>query len=137
MMSFTALLCIGTIALAQGVAVFKARLSPVAMDATMRATVAGSGSVTAQLTGSRLVVNGSFEGLLSPATIAQVHQSAVTGVRGPVVFDMTIGKATSGTIDGSFDLTPDQAESLRKGRLYVQIHSAKAPEGNLWGWLLP
>jgi len=137
MMSLTALLCIGTLALAQGVAVFNARLSPVAMDATMRATVAGSGSVSARLTGSKLVLNGSFEGLLSPATIAQVRQSAVTGVRGPVLFDVTVSKATSGAIDGVFDLTPEQAESLRKGRLYVQIHSAKAPDGNLWGWLQP
>ena len=103
----------------------------------MLATVAGSGSVSVHLTGSRLVINGSFEGLLSPATTAQVHQSAVTGVRGPVIFDLTIAKSTSGAIDGSIDLTPEQAEALRQGRLYVQINSEKAPAGNLWGWLLP
>jgi hypothetical protein len=107
------------------------------MDATMRATVAGSGSLSARLTGSRLVVSGSFEGLLSPATIAQIRQSAVTGVRGPVVFDLTVAKATSGTIGGSLELTAEQSEILRKGRFYVQIDSEKAPEGNLWGWLLP
>jgi hypothetical protein len=22
------------------------------------------------------------------------------------------------------------------GRFYIQLHSEKAPEGNLWGWLL-
>jgi len=53
------------------------------------------------------------------------------------VFDLTVAKATSGTINGSFDLTPEQLEDLRKGRLYVQLHSEKAPDGNLWGWLLP
>lgn len=131
------LLCLVTVALAQRTELFKTRLSPVAMDATMRATVAGSGSVSARLTGSRLAIGGSFEGLLSPATIAQVRQSAVTGVRGPVVFDLTVTKATSGAIAGSFDLTPEQLEMLGKGRLYVQIHSEKAPDGNLWGWLLP
>ena len=26
---------------------------------------------------------------------------------------------------------------LEKGRLYVQLHSEKAPDGNLWGWLTP
>lgn len=130
-------LCLGMFALAQSAAVFKTRLGPVAMDATMRATVAGAGSVSARLTGSRLVVTGSFEGLLSPATIAQVRRSPVTGVRGPAVFDLTVAKATSGTINGSFDLTPEQLEDLRKGRLYVQLHSEKAPDGNLWGWLLP
>jgi hypothetical protein len=132
-----AVLCLGTFAFAQSSTVFKTRLSPVAMDATMRATVAGSGSVSVRLTGSRLVVSGSFEGLLSPATMAQMRRSPVTGVRGPAVFDLTVTKAAGGTIGGSFDLTPVQIEDLRKGRFYVQLHSEKAPDGNLWGWLLP
>ena len=132
-----AVLCLGTFALAQSATVFKTRLSPVAMDAGMRATVAGSGSVSGRLAGSRLVVAGSFQGLLSPATMAQVRRSPVTGVRGPAVFDLTVSKAASGTIGGSFDLTPMQIEDLRKGRLYMQLNSEKAPDGNLWGWLLP
>jgi len=132
-----AVLCLGTFAFAQSGTVFKTRLSPVAMDATMRATVAGSGSVSVRLTGSRLVVTGSFEGLLSPATMAQVRRSPVTGVRGPALFDLTVTKAAGGAISGSFDLTPVQIEDLRKGRFYVQLHSEKAPDGNLWGWLLP
>jgi hypothetical protein len=128
--------CTGTLSLAQA-ATLKARLSPVAMDASMLSTVAGSGSVSVRLTGSRLVIDGSFEGLLSPATTAQMHQSAVTGVRGPIIFDLTITKSTSGTMSGSIELTPEQAEALRQGRLYVQVNSEKAPAGNLWGWLLP
>jgi hypothetical protein len=124
-------------AFAQNAGVFKARLSPVAMDTTMRATVAGSGSAVARLSGSKLEITGSFSGLLSPATIAQVHQGPVAGVRGPVLFDLTITKSAAGTISGSFDLTSDQIQSLRKGRLYIQVHSEKAPDGNLWGWLLP
>jgi hypothetical protein len=107
------------------------------MDATMRATIAGSGSVTARLTGSRLKLDGSFAGLLSPATIVQVRRSGVTGTRGPAIFDLTVTKATNGNISGEVDLTPEQIESLRKGRLYVQVDSEKATEGNLWGWLLP
>ena len=103
----------------------------------MLSTVAGDGSASAQLTGSTLVIKGSFEGLLSPATTAQVHQSTVTGVAGPAIFDLTITHAARGTISGSVDLTPEQAEAFRQGRLYVQVNSEKAPAGNLWGWLLP
>jgi len=33
-------------------------------------------------------------------------------------------------------LTPEQVQSLKKGQLYIQIYSEKAPDGNLWGWLL-
>jgi CHRD domain len=118
---------------------FRARLSPVPIDVSMQATVAGSGTVTAVLTGSKLAVTGTFEGLKSPATIAQVHKGPVRGVRGPNVLDLTVAKtdAASGTINGSFDLTAIQIADLDKGRLYVQLHSEKAPDGNLWGWLLP
>ena len=40
-------------------------------------------------------------------------------------------------ISGSLDLTPQQVDNLRKGGLYIEIHSEKAPEGALWGWLIP
>jgi len=132
-----AALLLASFAQAQSTTRFHARLSPVAMDASMRPTIAGSGSVSAELKGSRLVITGSFEGLRFAATVAQVRRSPVTGVRGPAVFDLTVTKAVGGTIEGAFDLTAEQMESLRLGRLYVQLHSEKAPDGNLWGWLLP
>jgi hypothetical protein len=118
---------------------YRARLSPVPLDVSMQATVAGTGSVSAVLTGTKLAVTGTFDGLKSPATIAQIHKSPVRGVRGPNVLDLTVARtdAASGTISGSFDLTAIQVADLEKGRLYVQLHSEKAPDGNLWGWLLP
>ena len=117
---------------------FRGRLSPVPIDMSMQATIAGSGSVSAVLTGTKLIVTGTFDGLKSAATIAQIHKSPVRGVRGPNVFDLAVAKtdALSGTLSGSFDLTPIQLADLEKGRLYVQLHSEKAPDGNLWGWLL-
>ena len=121
---------------AQSGKAFKARLSPVPVDLTMTPTVAGVGSVTAVLAGNKLTITGTFEGLKSAATIAQVHKGPVAGVRGPVVFDLTVSKGTAGTISGSADLTPLQITDLEKRRLYVQLHSEKAPEGNLWGWLV-
>jgi hypothetical protein len=115
---------------------FHTRLAPVSMDATMRATVAGIGTATAALSGNKLTVSGTFEGLLSPATNAQLRLSRLAGVRGPAVFDLTVSHATSGTVSGSFDLSADQVEALRKGRFYIQIQSEKAQDGNLWGWLM-
>jgi hypothetical protein len=119
---------------------FKARLSPVPIDVAMQATVAGTGSISAVLTGTKLAITGAFEGLRSPATIAQVHKGPVKGARGPVAFELTVSKAsdgTSGTLAGTIELTAIQLADLEKGRLYVQVHSEKAPDGNLWGWLLP
>jgi CHRD domain len=119
--------------------VYKARLAPVPMDIAMQSTVAGSGSVQAVLTGAKLEVTGTFEGLKSPATVARIHKSPARGVRGPALLTLGVSPAAaqSGTISGTFDLTPAQMADLEKGRLYVQLHSEKAPDGNLWGWLLP
>src|SRR5437762_961119 len=116
---------------------YHARLSPIALDVAMQATISGSGSVTAALSGTKLTITGTFDGLKSPATIAQIHKSPIAGVRGPVVADLAVAGGTSGTISGTLTLTPQQAADLEKKRLYIQLHSEKAPDGNLWGWLTP
>jgi hypothetical protein len=121
---------------AQAVKSFRARLSPVPIDLTMAATIAGLGSVTATLNGNKLSINGTFDGLKSPATVARLHKGQ-RGVRGEPILDLNVTKATSGTITANLDLTPQQVQDLQQMRLYVQLHSEKAPDGNLWGWLLP
>jgi CHRD domain len=115
---------------------YKTRLATVAMDASMRSTVAGAGSAFATLADKTLTISGTFEGLRSPATAAKVHRGRITGVRGPAIFDLTVSPAANGTIAGAVELTTDQLDDLRRGRLYIQIDSEKAPDGNLWGWLL-
>jgi hypothetical protein len=121
---------------AQAPETYRVRLSPVPVDAQTRANIVGIGSATATLAGAKLSITGSFEGLRSPALDAKVHLGPVTAVRGPAILDLTVAHATSGAISASIDLTQEQIESLKKGRLYIQIDSEKAPDGNLWGWLL-
>jgi hypothetical protein len=119
---------------AQAAPVYRARLSPVPVAAASP-TITGGGSVTATLAGTKLTIAGAFEGLASAATFAKLHRGP-KGVRGPAVFDLTVTAGTSGKITGALDLSPTQVEDLRRERFYVQLHSDKAPEGNLWGWLL-
>lgn len=133
---YAAVAAIGLSLAAQSRETFKARLSAVPADARTRAELAGSGSVTAVLDGSKLAVTGSFEGLKTAVTTANLHSAVAAGVRGPAIADLTVPKATSGAIAGSLDLTPQQVTSLHHGGLYVEIHSEKAPDGVLWGWLL-
>jgi len=123
-------------AIAQNTPSYKARLGIVPVDANNQPFVTGSGSVTATLKGMTLSVSGTFTGLESPATIAQIHV-APRGIRGPAVLDLMVTKAPSGTIKGELTLTTAQVDHLQRGRLYVQLHSEKAADGNLWGWLLP
>ena len=131
------LLCLVLPAGAQGGKSYRARLSPVPMDTSMASTVSGLGSVTATLAANKLTIAGTFDGLKSPATIAQVHK-AKPGVRGPVVFDLKVAATgMGGTISGTVDMTPQQAADLDKSLFYIQLHSEKAPDGNLWGWLMP
>ena len=115
---------------------FRARLTPVPVETSTAARITGSGLVTATLAGTRLSVTGTFAGMKSAATIAQVRQGA-KGIRGPVEFDLVVEKAPSGGVSGTAMLTKVQLDSLRKGWFYIQIHAEKAPDGNLWGWLLP
>jgi hypothetical protein len=115
---------------------YKVRLSTVPMDGGMRDAVAGSGTASAMLTGTKLTINGTFDGLRSRATVARLHRGLAIGVRGAPLADLTVSGATGGTVAGSLDLTQEQLQGLRKGQLYLQISSEKAPDGNLWGWLL-
>jgi len=124
---------------AQGGDKFKGRLAPVPALGIPAPSVAGVGSASATLSGRKLAVSGSFEKMASAATVAHLCMGPLTGVRGDSVFDLTVSKTgdgKSGTIAGTFDLSPQQVDALRKGRLYIQVHSEGVPNGHLMGWLL-
>src|SRR5258708_12203199 len=106
------LVSFGLSAAASNEELFKARLSTIAMDLSMRANVAGTGSVTARLAGSRLSIAGSFEGLRTPATVARIHAGLVKCLRGPAIFDLTASAAPSRTGSASVDLTAQQIQTL-------------------------
>lgn len=137
--------CATNAARAQTSETYKVRLTPVPIDASMMSTIAGSGSLTAVLTGNKLMISGSFAGLRSPAIDAHIHR-APKGIRGPGILDVQVtATQPSGTmrtnryegeIRHSVDLNAEQIDDLRNGRLYIQIDSEGAPEGNLWGWIL-
>jgi hypothetical protein len=115
---------------------FHFRLSPGPRLVGTRADTSGSGSVTATLEGSKLSLKGSFGGLLGVPTGAHLSMGSLPGVRGPVIADLTVSPATSGTLSGTVQLTPEQIAAFHKGGLYVEIDSEKAPEGDLWGWIM-
>ena len=115
---------------------FVARLSIVPITVAMQETVAGVGSATAVLAGDRLTVEGTFQGLRSPATIARLHIGP-RAIRGAAFADIPVPSATSGSFKGVVQLSGAQREALDKRALYIQLYSEKAPDGNLWGWFFP
>ncbi len=116
---------------------FKGRLSKVPVDAKMVPIIIGTGMATATLNGTRVTINGTFEGMGSPATVARLHEAKYIGVHGPAIGELEVTKDANGKVSGQINLTPQQVTSLKAGKLYVQIHSQAGQEGHLWGFLLP
>jgi hypothetical protein len=116
---------------------YASRLTAVAYDGAMRANVQGDGHVIATLDGRKLTVKGDFSALPSTATGAKLYSGPGIGAPGPALLDLQLIGQSDGTFQGSFTLTAGQLAALKRGHIYVQINSQKAPEGNLWGWLLP
>jgi hypothetical protein len=132
----TVLIATHVFAAAQGAGeTYRTRLSVVPLTVDMQANVAGLGNLTATLVGNRLTVNGSAQGLRSPATTVAIHRGP-KGIPGPAVLNLNVTKSTTPMISGTLELTPQQIADLRGEQFYVQLNSERAPEGNLRGWLL-
>jgi hypothetical protein len=116
---------------------FSFRLSPGPRLVGTRADSSGSGQVSAKLSGNSLVLDGSYSGLLGAPTAASLLMGPAPGVRGPKIAALTISSTTSGSISGSVKLGAKELATFRKGGLYIEIDSAEAPEGDLWGWVMP
>jgi hypothetical protein len=119
----------------QNAEIFKARLTALPVDAITAPTMAGSGTVTAELQGRTLSVRGDFDGLGSRATAAYIYR-APKGLRGSKVFDLTVTGDAAGKIDGRLTLSDTQVADLQKSWYYVQLHTAANSDGQLRGWLL-
>jgi hypothetical protein len=116
---------------------FDVRLSPAPRDASMKEAIAGHGTVRVALQGSRLTLTGRFAGFPSPATRAALRRGAAVALRGPAIRELTVSSGTSGTLTADLTLDAKELAALEAGQLYIEIATALAPDGNVWGWLLP
>jgi hypothetical protein len=115
---------------------YQAYISPMPYSNAMRADVTGKGNIIATLDGDTISLSGTFTGLASPATKAHVCLSKAAGIPGTAIFEVAVASGEEGKVSGTFKLDAAQTAALRKGKLYIQIDSEKAPNGNLWCWLL-
>ena len=116
---------------------FETRFSTAPVDARSAAAMTGQGRVAVTLSGDRLVIDGTFEGLQKPATGARLHLGPAIGVRGPAIHELDVTKATKGVVAASIRLSAREVDALRAGLIYVEIDGEATPEGNLWAWLVP
>ena len=72
-----------------------------------------------------------YSGLTGPATAAHFHGPAEAGKNAGVA--VAIPNATSSPVDGSATLSDAQAADLLAGKLYINIHTAANPGGEIRG----
>lgn len=99
-------------------------------------TATGSGDITFDLLNGNVTGGVTLSGIA--ATLAHIHD-AFAGTAGPVIVNFV----QSGTDPNRWDaqaggvLTADQINDLLAGKLYVNVHSAAFPDGEIRGQLKP
>jgi CHRD domain len=116
---------------------YQTDIGPTPKNGTEGGKVQGRGTILATLDGTKFTITGKFSGLSSAATDAHLQMGLVMGGTGPSIGDLTIPQAPDGSVSGTFNLTSDQVDALKNGKLYVMLNSQSAPKGNLWGWFQP
>jgi hypothetical protein len=76
-----------------------------------------------------------FEGLTGPATAAHIHGPATRKQNAGVVAPLGEKNPTS-PITGSVTLTAEQAKYLEDSKLYVNVHTAAHPAGEIRGQIV-
>tara|TARA_R110000868_G_scaffold1211_2_gene9313 strand:- start:31209 stop:35264 length:4056 start_codon:yes stop_codon:yes gene_type:complete len=126
--------------LSQAQTTFKASLS--GSNEVPAITTTANGDVTATLTGSSLVITGSFSGLTGDYAASHIH-TAMAGTGGGVAFTLSPtvdGDSRGGTFEGAnntFALTSEQVATLEAQGMYVNIHSSTFGGGELRGQIVP
>ncbi len=115
---------------------FEAQLDPAPFDAGTRAIILGCiGTASADLDGNVLTIKGTFKDLTSDATAASLRIGLAKAVPGDAIGTLIVTKARAGEFSGRVKLNAAQIAALKRQSLYIRIDSAKAPDGNLQGWL--
>ena len=97
----------------------------------------GLGTVILNAAQNQITVDLNWTGLTAPATAAHIHGPADTAHNAGVLFPFSgVPAATSGSIpEQVFAITPTQVGYLESGMLYMNVHTANFPGGEIRGQL--
>lgn len=102
----------------------------------LESEASGSGDITINLVTGAVTGGVTIEGLT--ATLAHIHRG-FAGVNGPVVVDFVADPADPARWNAVEDrqLSPEDIDNLLAGALYVNVHTAAHPAGEIRGQLRP
>ena len=98
----------------------------------------GIGALT--IIGNELAFDINYQGLTAPATAAHFHAAADSAGTAGVIIDLSSGFGTlgrAGTLAGRVTLTAAQYLAFADGQVYVNIHNANFPGGEIRGQVAP
>jgi hypothetical protein len=99
------------------------------------AKTAGTGSGTISVSADKSV-SGSVTTTGVAGTMAHVHEAAA-GKNGPVVIPLSKSGDSTWSVPAGAKFTDAQYKSFKAGNLYINVHSAANPGGELRGQLKP
>jgi hypothetical protein len=90
----------------------------------------GTADVTVDTAAKKVMWTVKVDGLTGAATAALIHGPAAKGAKAPPEIDMS-----KTIMDGSAAITDAQIADIKAGKTYVNVHTAKFPDGEIRGQL--
>jgi CHRD domain len=119
------------------VTTYKAALSAASEVPPNKSAGTGSGAVNVDTATKELSWRVEYSGTTGPLVAAHIHCGAGPTGNGPVAVPLGKAPNLASPIEGSGKMTAAQLAELQAGKCYINLHTAKNPNGELRGQLAP